>query len=140
MRHGKGPYMELSHGERLTDLDISPHIVGYLPRNTVVVVDAFVDGLRGIDGHLILKAERPYRLDMISMVVGNQQMLHRLQLNAVVLAVLFQCAYADAYIYHQSVCGSTEIIAVSAAATSKRYKSQHVCLYFRAKVQIKVKR
>jgi hypothetical protein len=85
---------------------------------------------------MILKAERPYRLDMISMVVGNQQMLHGLQLDAVVLAMLLQGAYADAYIYHQSVCGSTEVIAIPAAATSKRNKSQHVCLYFRAKVRL----
>jgi hypothetical protein len=135
MRHGKGPYMELSHGERLTDFDISSHIVGHLPRDTVVVVNASVYGLRGIDRNLIFITESPHRLDMIGMIVGNQQVLYGLQLNAIVLAVLLQGAYANAYIYHQSVCGSTKVIAITAAATSKRYKSQHVCLYFRAKVQ-----
>ena len=125
MGHGKGAHLKVSHGEGLAHLDVLLHLIGHLTLDAVVMVDAVVDSLRRIDRHMILITERAYRLDMVCMVVGDQQVLHRLQLYAIVFAVFLQCAYSYAYIYHQSVCGSTEIIAVPAAATSKRYKSQH---------------
>jgi hypothetical protein len=62
---------------------------------------------------------------MIGMIMGDQHMLHTTQANAIVPTVFFKGAQANANIYHQSVCGGTEVVAVSTASASKRYKFQH---------------
>jgi hypothetical protein len=81
--------------------------------------------LRGIDWHPIVTTERANRLDVVGVVVGYKQISHRLERDAIVLAIFLQDAYAYTYIYHQSVSGSSEIIAITAATAAKRYKSQH---------------
>jgi hypothetical protein len=69
--------------------------------------------------------ERSYRLDMIRMIVRNEHVLNRTETNAVVPGMLLQRSYSDSNIYQQSVCCGSEIIAITAATASKRYKSQH---------------
>jgi hypothetical protein len=62
------------------------------------------------------------------MVVGDKHTLHCAKADAIVPAVFFQGAYAYADIYEECVCGGTEVIAVSTASASKRYKFQHPIL------------
>ena len=64
------------------------------------------------------------------MVVRYQQMAYGTQLDAVILAVFLQCSYPNANVYHQSVRGSAEVVTITAATASKRYKFQHVCSIF----------
>jgi hypothetical protein len=78
---------------------------------------------RGIDRHLIVAAERPNRLDVVGVVVSNQQVLYGLERYSIILAEFLKGAYSYTYIDHQSVGGSREIVAITAAAASKRYKS-----------------
>ena len=125
VRHHKRAHQKLAYLHFLTHRQHHLHIIGHLPRNAIVMVDTRMNLRCGIDGQRVVMTKRPHRLDMVRMIVRNQHMLHITKANAIVPTVFFKGAQANANIYHQSVCGGTEVVAVSTASASKRYKFQH---------------
>ena len=74
--------------------------------------------------------ERADRLHVIGMVVRNQQRLHRTERYAVVLTVFLQCPEPYSDVYDECVCRGRQIVAITTAAATKRYKFQHPLLIF----------
>jgi hypothetical protein len=79
---------------------------------------------------MIVVTERSHRLDMVCMVMRNQDMVHRREVDAIFLCMLLERSYSYSYIYQQAVGCSAEIITITAATAPKRYKFQHFGYYF----------
>jgi hypothetical protein len=71
---------------------------------------------------------------MVGMVMGNQDMMHLLEVHAIFLAVFAQAPQAYANIYDESIGFSGQPIAISTAATTERYEFQHLFFKISAKV------
>ena len=100
----------------------------HLPRDAVVRFDTHVHELGGIDGYLVVMTEGAHRLDVVSMIVSDQHMIHLIQVYAVVPALLLQCTDTHTYIYDECVSCGGKIVTVSTAPASERYKLQHPIL------------
>jgi hypothetical protein len=71
--------------------------------DTVVVDDALVDFLGGIDGKVALVTDAADGLDVVGMVVGNQHMVNRTKAKAIVAKLLLERPDSNSYIYYQTI-------------------------------------
>jgi hypothetical protein len=81
-----------------------------------------------IDWYTIIIAERPHRLDMVSMVMGNKYMMNARKTDAIITTSLFQASQPHSYVNKQCVCLRGQQIAVTATSTAERNELQHIFL------------
>ena len=74
---------EVAHLESDAFLYKARQVGSHFLRDAVVLVDADVYLSRGIDGHLIVMAERANGLDMVCMVVSDEHMMYLRKTDAV---------------------------------------------------------
>ena len=103
VRNGKGGDAEVAQLERLVFLDEFCVDGSNLLSDAVVLKNTLMDFTRSIDGQVAVAANLTYRLDVVGMIVGDENVLHLLELQTVVLEVLFQRPYSHASIDEQPV-------------------------------------
>ena len=59
---------------------------------------------RGKDGNVAITTQRPYRLDMVGVVMGEDDMLDMVEFEAILVEMLFKRTNTHATVYHQTVC------------------------------------
>ena len=99
MRHQERCHRKIANLKCNTNLHQSFLLGGQLALYTVVMVNALMNFLRGIDRHLIVMTERSHRLDMIRMVMRNQNTMHQREVDTVFLGVLLERSDSYSYIY-----------------------------------------
>ena len=135
MGHMEGFDTEIAQIQLQPWFDAHLQLWCYLPCDAVVTVYSLVYETGRIDRHLVVMTEGAHRLDMVSVIVGDQQMIDLVQVHTIVLTVLLQGTYTYADIYDECVCGGAEIVTITTAPASKRNKLQHLILNFCAKLK-----
>jgi hypothetical protein len=122
MRHGKSRHAEIADGVVLTHLYDFAIVYGDFPGNAKIAHYALMNLLGCIDRNVILSTNHPHRLDMVSMVVSDEDMVHTIQAETVVVEVFLYISYADTSVYQYRVVGSLQEVTVTAATTADGQK------------------
>jgi len=115
----------MAHLDRLAVSYYTLTVDRYLGPDAIVVVQALVNTLGGIDGNLKFLAETAGRLDVVGVVMGYNNILYIAEPETVVVEVLLECAQTYADINHQTIILIIKIVAITAAPATKRYKIKH---------------
>ena len=86
---------------------------------------------------MIVSTQAPHRLYMVGVVMGNEDMMHILEAQSIVMEVLLQGSDTYSYVYQYRIRLSVKIVTVAATSTAKGYKSKHFICYFPCKVSKK---
>ena len=74
---------------------------------------------------MIVGAEASHRLHMVGMVVRDEDVVHILKSQSIVVEMLFQRSDTHSNIYQYRIRLSVKIVTVAATSTAKGYKSKH---------------
>ena len=83
---------------------------------------------------MIVGAEASHRLHMVGMVVRDEDVVHILKSQSIVMEMLFQRSDSHSNIYQYRIRLSVKIVTVAATSTAKGYESKHFYCYFTCKV------
>ena len=86
---------------------------------------------------MIVSAQAPHRLYVVGVVMGDEDMMHILEAQSIVMEVLLECPDSYSYVYQYRIRLSVKIVTVAATSTAKGYKSKHFICYFYCKVSKK---
>lgn len=75
-----------------------------------------------------------HRLNMVCMIMSDKDMMNILKLHAIIMKMLFQASQSDTNIYQYRIRLSVKIVAITTTSTAEGNKSQHLKLYFHAKL------
>ena len=126
VRHRKRAHLKVAKLYLGTQFYLFLMVGRYLAGNAIVLVYTLVHLARGIYGQIHVMTQGSHTFYVVSVIVSNQDTLNGIQLNTILSAIFLKCSYSYSYIYYQPVCRSAQIIAITAATASKRYKSQHL--------------
>ena len=129
--------LELAHIQRHTLLD-DVHVIGRnLLSDAVVALDTYMNFTGCIYWQMIIGAEASHRLHMVGMVVRDEDVVHILKSQSIVMKMLFQRSDSHSNIYQYRIRLSVKIVTVAATSTAKGYESKHFFCYFTCKVNKK---
>ena len=130
--------LELAHIQRHTLLD-DVHMIGRnLLSDAVVALDTYMNFTGCIYWQMIVGAEASHRLHMVGMVVRDEDVVHILKSQSIVMEMLFQRSDTHSNIYQYRIRLSVKIVTVAATSTAKGYESKHFFCYFPAKLTKKI--
>ena len=122
--------LELAHIQRHTLLD-DVHMIGRnLLSDAVVALDTYMNFTGCIYWQMIIGAEASHRLHMVGMVVRDEDVVHILKSQSIVMEMLFQRSDSHSNIYQYRIRLSVKIVTVAATSTAKGYESKHFFCYF----------
>lgn len=104
MGDGEGGDGKLTYLLSFSFLQIEEIFLVDLSAHTPVAMYATVYVRRGKDGNVAITTQRSYRLDMVSVIMGEDDMLDMVEFEAILVEMLFQRTNAHATVYHQTVC------------------------------------
>lgn len=104
MRDGEGGDGKLTYLLSFSFLQIEEIFLVDLSAHTPVAMYTTVYVRRGKDGNVAITTQRPYRLDMVGVVMGKDDMLDMVEFDAILVEMLFKRTNTHATIYHQTVC------------------------------------
>ena len=126
--------LELAHIQRHTLLD-DVHVIGRnLLSDAVVALDTYMNFTGCIYWQMIVGAEASHRLHMVGMVVRDEDVVHILKSQSIVMEMLFQRSDSHSNIYQYRIRLSVKIVTVAATSTAKGYESKHFFLFSPAKL------
>ena len=130
--------LELAHIQRHTLLD-DVHVIGRnLLSDAVVALDTYMNFTGCIYWQMIVGAEASHRLHMVGMVVRDEDVVHILKSQSIVMEMLFQRSDTHSNIYQYRIRLSVKIVTVAATSTAKGYESKHFFCYLPAKLTKKI--
>ncbi len=59
---------------------------------------------------------------MVGVVMGDEDVMHILEAQSIVMEVLLQCSYTYSYVYQYRIRLSVKIVAIATTSTAKGYK------------------
>jgi hypothetical protein len=77
-----------------------------------------MDSLGCIDRNVVFGTDDPHRLDMVSMVMSDEDMVYTIQAETVVVEMFLYISYANTCVYQYRVVGSLQEVTVTAASTA----------------------
>jgi len=75
---------------------------------------------------------------MVGMVVRDEDVVHILKSQSIIVEMLFQRSDTHSNVYQYRIRLSVKIVTVAATSTAKGYKSKHFNCYFDAKLTKKI--
>ena len=130
--------LELAHIQRHTLLD-DVHVIGRnLLSDAVVALDTYMNFTGCIYWQMIVGAEASHRLHMVGMVVRDEDVVHILKSQSIVVEMLFQRSDTHSNVYQYRIRLSVKIVTVAATSTAKGYESKHFFCYLPAKLTKKI--
>lgn len=130
--------LELAHIQRHTLLD-DVHVIGRnLLSDAVVALDTYMNFTGCIYWQMIIGAEASHRLHMVGMVVRDEDVVHILKSQSIVMEMLFQRSDTHSNVYQYRIRLSVKIVTVAATSTAKGYESKHFYCYLPAKLTKKI--
>ena len=130
--------LELAHIQRHTLLD-DVHVIGRnLLSDAVVALDTYMNFTGCIYWQMIIGAEASHRLHMVGMVVRDEDVVHILKSQSIVMEMLFQRSDTHSNVYQYRIRLSVKIVTVAATSTAKGYESKHFFVIFPAKLTKKI--
>lgn len=129
--------LELAHIQRHTLLD-DVHVIGRnLLSDAVVALDTYMNFTGCIYWQMIIGAEASHRLHMVGMVVRDEDVVHILKSQSIVMEMLFQRSDTHSNVYQYRIRLSVKIVTVAATSTAKGYESKHFIRNLQCKVNKK---
>lgn len=104
MGDGEGGDGKLTYLLSFSFLQIEEIFLVDLSAHTPVAMYATVYVRRSKDGNVAITTQRSYRLDMVGVIMGKDDMLDMVEFDAILVEMLFQRTNAHATVYHQTVC------------------------------------
>lgn len=104
MGDGEGADSKLTYLLSFSFLQIEEIFLVDLSAHTPVAMYSTVYVRRGKDGNEAITTQRPYRLDMVGVVMGKDDMLDMAEFEAILVEMLFKRTNTHATVYHQTVC------------------------------------
>ena len=104
MGDGEGADGKLTYLLSFSFLQIEEIFLVNLSAHTPVAMDSSVYVRRGKDRNVAITTQRAYRLDMVGMVMGEDDMLDMVEFETILVEMLFKRTNAYATVYHQTVC------------------------------------
>lgn len=104
MGDGEGGDGKLTYLLSFSFLQIEEIFLVDLSAHTPVAMYSTVYVRRGKDGNVAITTQRPYRLDMVGVVMGEDDMLDMVEFEAILVEMLFKRTNTHATVYHQTVC------------------------------------
>lgn len=104
MGDGEGGDGKLTYLLSFSFLQIEEIFLVDLSAHTPVAMYSTVYVRRGKDGNVAITIQRPYRLDMVGVVMGKDDMLDMVEFEAILVEMLFKRTNTHATVYHQTVC------------------------------------
>ena len=104
MGDGEGADSKLTYLLSFSFLQIEEIFLVDLSAHTPVAMYSTVYVRRGKDGNVAITTQRPYRLDMVGVVMGKDDMLDMVEFEAILVEMLFKRTNTHATVYHQTVC------------------------------------
>ena len=104
MGDGEGADSKLTYLLSFSFLQIEEIFLVDLSAHTPVAMYSTVYVRRGKDGNVAITTQRPYRLDMVGVVMGKDNMLDMVEFEAILVEMLFKRTNTYATVYHQTVC------------------------------------
>ena len=130
--------LELAHIQRHTLLDDVHKIGRNFLSDAVVALDTYMNFTGCIYWQMIVGAEASHRLHMVGMVVRDEDVVHILKSQSIVVEMLFQRSDTHSNVYQYRIRLSVKIVTVATTSTAKLYKSKHFNCYFDAKLTKKI--
>lgn len=104
MRDGEGGDGKLTYLLSFSFLQIEEIFLVDLSAHTPVAMYTTVYVRRGKDGNVAITTQSPYRLDMVGVVMGKDDMHDMVEFDAILVEMLFKRTNTHATVYHQTVC------------------------------------
>ena len=87
---------------------------------------------------MIVSTQAPHRLYVVGVVMGDEDMMHILEAQTIVMEMLLECPDSYSYVYQYRIRLSVKIVTVAATSTAKGYESKHFFCYLPAKLTKKI--
>jgi hypothetical protein len=118
MGYREGGDAEITYDEVLSHLYGLATVSRDFLWNAEVAHYALMDSLGCIDRNVVFGTDDPHRLDMVSMVMSDEDMVYTIQAETVVVEMFLYISYANTCVYQYRVVGSLQEVTVTAASTA----------------------
>ena len=109
--------LKVANEHRLAFVQIAPAGFRHLRSRAIVVVDAYVHLLCGIDEFTVVVGQTANGLNVVGMVVGNEDAVNSLYRESIIAQRRLERSHWDAGIYEYTTFFALEVIAVPTTAT-----------------------